>query len=1123
MTANISDLTVPNTVNRTTEQLLSRFGLTEIQRTAARERARDVAVTAGAGSGKTRTLVARYLPLLAECGSPRRIVAITFTEKAAREMRNRIRGEVRKLITDAGDDLTRQNWIELESRLDSARISTIHSLCQEILRTHPVEAGLDPQFEVADENQAALLRTEAVRSVLTGAVEDMAFQPLFRLWKAGTLENVMNQLVNQRLDVDGLLQEDSNPNQAVRHALVHWMQSHLFENALSELRQSKADGSLGLAANVGDKLSAMALDLLASLEQAQAQLVAGDIYEVALALFTARRQQMKGNIGKAGPLKALIKELRESYDTELAWLGGSSSSDPAPAPDFERKVGHANILLMTLYARARNAYLAALRRGNAVDFNDLEGKTHELLKRPSIAARWQAEIDWVLVDEFQDTNARQREIVRALCGGTASSGAVNSRAGNKLFVVGDARQSIYRFRGADVTVFRSLQAEIQEAGGLLIDLDRTFRTHHGLLSALDNLLEPIMNAADLIQRPFHIPYDALTAHRASPPPHVSSPHVEIILAAGRDSTQGRKAAARALAQRLLALRSSGQLKAWSEVTLLFRASTSFQVYEDAFEAFGIPYVTVAGQGFYDRPEIRDVLNFLRVLADPWDDLALAGLLCSPVFGMRQVGLAQLRWQGDQKASLYQALQGDLSSVDAVDRAVAERAKAFLVELLPWVDRIPVAELLQRVVAWTNYRAILASGSHRLWRNLDKLMADAQASGVVQVQAFLEYLSTLKGVGAREGEAAAEAEGAVRLMTIHKSKGLEFEFVVLADAARGTPNQASSFFLLPGIGLAYKPDRTDNEPLSYRYAKALDKSQTESEDCRLLYVALTRAKDKVLISGHYTAKESKATVTGWLKDLLNSAGFDQETLGSSDEPYHEVPLPCGQPVAIWTNISENQISALVDQPVQPTRAEAAGRRPLYRPIIESADVLVEDEELDNPIWRATGQDNQLLGQTIGKMVHKAIQRWRFPGDPRLAHLLDVTACESGIVDQSQRRYALQEAERLLSRFCSHPLWQAIQQTSVRLNEVPYTLLRADGSTEVGYIDLLFREQASSTGWTIIDFKTDTIQSDGELALLVERYTRQARRYTRAVRALLGPVDAVKLCFLDACGKVAVIEV
>jgi ATP-dependent helicase/nuclease subunit A len=1112
MTTNLPTHPLSVNADPMTEQLLARFGLTEVQKTAARERACDVAVTAGAGSGKTRTLVARYLPLLAECGSPRRIVAITFTEKAAREMRNRIRSEVRKLITEAGDELSRRRWLELEGRLDSARISTIHSLCQEVLRAHPVEAGLDPQFAVADENQAALLRAEAVRAALTGAVEDLAFQPLFGIWKAGTLEQVLNQLVNQRLEVDSLLQSGCDPNQAVRRELEHWMRSQLIASALEDLRQFKADGSLGKAANAGDKLAAMALELLVSLEQAQAALYTGDVYEAALALFNARRQQMKGNIGKAGSLKELVKDIRVGYDNDLAWLGGVEASDPPPAPVFEHQVGQAYPLLVMLYARARDAYLAALRRGNAVDFNDLEGKTYQLLQCPGVAARWQAEIDWVLVDEFQDTNARQREIVRALCG----------TAQNKLFVVGDARQSIYRFRGADVTVFRNLQAEIQAAGGLLIDLDRTFRTHDGLLTALGDLLQPIMNQANVANRPFHVPYSALTAHRSNPRQNVTTPHIEFILAPGRDSTHGRKAAARALVQRLFALKVYGQVQSWDEVTLLFRASKSFQVYEDALEACGIPYVTIAGQGFYDRPEIRDVLNLLRALADPWDDLALAGLLGSPAFGIGQAGLTRLRWQGDQKMALYQALLGDLSGLSEADRVAAERARAFLTELLPMVDRIPVAELLQQVVAWTNYRAILAAGAHRLWRNLDKLMADAQASGVTQVQAFLEYLSTLRDVGAREGEAPAEAEGAVRLMTIHKSKGLEFEFVVLADAARGEHNQASTFFVLPGVGLAFKPDRIDNEPLAYRFAKALDKSQAESEDCRLLYVALTRAKEKVLISGHYTEKEAKVSVTGWMEDLLNAAGFNLKDTQSADKIHHLLTLPCGQPVSIWTDLADDQGQITASRQAQQPQLLDGAARPLFRPIIDQSNEPVE-EEPDHPIWRATGQDNQMLGQTIGKMVHKAIQRWRFPGDPGLVSLLDAILRESGMVGEAQRRYAHQEADQFLTRLRAHPLWKVIDQAVVRLHEVPYTLLRGETTTEVGYIDLLYREEESAVGWSLVDFKTDTIESDAELVLLVERYTRQARRYTRAVRSLLGPVASVCLCFLDACGQVAVVEV
>ncbi len=573
------------------------------------------------------------------------------------------------------------------------------------------------------------------------------------------------------------------------------------------------------------------------------------------------------------------------------------------------------------------------------------------------------------------------------------------------------------------------------------------------------------------------------------------------------------------------------------MTLLFRASTSFAVYEDALETCAIPYITVAGRGFYDRPEIRDVLNLLRALADPWDDMALAGLLLSPAFGLSLQGLARLHWPAEHSSALYLALLGDLAALPERDRPVAERARAFLVELLPLVDRVSVAELLQRVVAWTDYRAILAAGAHRLWRNLDKLLADAQASGVLQVQAFLEYLDTLKDVGAREGEAAVEAEGAVRLMTIHKSKGLEFEFVVLADASRATPNQSAAFYLLPEAGLALKPDRVDSEPLAYRYARMMDKYQSESEACRLLYVALTRAKEKVLVSGHFTAKETKLAVTGWMKELLAAAGFDINTTLPDPVPQHSLVLHSGQPLWIWTQVDLPPDGVRGVVAAQAHASPQAGARPLFDSLVEperepsvNVQEAAETEELEWPAWRATGQAPQLLGRAIGKMVHKAIQRWRFPAGGALGEelggalesLLERVAQEEGVVAVDQRRFALDEAARLLARFRAHPLWQAIEQAALRQHEVPYARLRPDGATEVGYIDLLFRAHESA-GWSLVDFKSDTIHNQAELDQLIDRYTRQAQRYTHAVRALLGPVDAVYLCFLDACGEVRVEEV
>ncbi len=1098
------------------ENLLVSFGLTDLQKAAARERKRDVAVTAGAGSGKTRTLVARHLPLLAECGSPRKIVAITFTEKAAREMRNRIRQEIHGRI-EKSPPAEEAFWIGLEAQMDAARIGTIHSLCSEILRAHPAEAGLDPQFAVLEEGMMVVLRLQAARDALAWAVGQTEMQPLFALFKASTLETLLEELVERRLDLDtwlaGNAAHPGGSNPAVRRALEGWLNDEQVAGILDELRDLRVRGQL--ASQGGDKLAEMVVELLTCLDRAADSLGQGDLAIAGQALFTARRQHMRGNLGSKVSVKDAVKDLKERYDADLSWLGGAEAKDPPPNPVLDERMQQALPLFFDIYQRTRQNYLCSLGQRGAIDFDTLEGAALALLKFPAIATRWQAEISAVLVDEFQDTNARQRDIVKALCG--AEPG--------RLFVVGDARQSIYRFRGADVTVFRGLQEEIRARGGLSIDLDLTFRTHRGLLSGLGDLLSRVMGTDSQPGNPYFVPYSPLVAHRDAPPAGKLAPHVEFVLGVGTDSDSGRSAAAQALAQRLIELKTTGQIADWDEVTLLFRASTGFPAYEDAFEKACIPYVTTAGRGFYDRPEIRDVLNLLRALADPWDDLVLTGLMRSPAFGVSQTGLYRLRWQAGKKIALYQALQVDLSFLDEPDRLQASRARDFLIELGPWVDRIPVAELLSRMLSFTDYRAILAGNSSRLWRNLDKLVADARTSQIVQVGAFLEYLKTLKDVGAREGEAQADADGAVRLMSIHKSKGLEFGVVVLADAARKGVNGSEMAYLLPETGLALRPDRLDEQPLAYRYAKFVDQDQGEAENRRLLYVALTRAKDKVIISGHLGRREERLEARGWLGDLLVAAGADPQAALDRAGSWLSATLPGGEEVGIWVKPEEETETTTVVSPPALTWPNSTAK-PLFESLIRQLDHPGRDEEENDPnaeeqppTWRVTGADAQRFGVILGRMVHKAIQRWQFPGSAGLEALLSTVALESGLVDPQERERAIQESTELLGRFRGHQLWQEMDLADKRVHEVPYSRMRQDGKVENGYLDILYR---CGAGWQIADIKTDTIRSQADLDRLNGKYGYQMRRYRRAVQQFLGPVVKIRLVFLDDCGNVTLID-
>ncbi|HEY4721678.1 MAG TPA: 3'-5' exonuclease, partial [Anaerolineae bacterium] len=435
--------------------------------------------------------------------------------------------------------------------------------------------------------------------------------------------------------------------------------------------------------------------------------------------------------------------------------------------------------------------------------------------------------------------------------------------------------SIYRFRGADVAVFRQVQSDIERAQGLAVDLDLTFRAHRSLLDTTNALLAPILGEADDPLRPYQVPFAPLKAQRRMPESELwREPFIEFQLGFGEDAAEGRQAAASALVERLQQLHDQAGI-AWNDIALLFRSSTNFTAYEDALERSGLPFVTVAGRGFYDRPEIRDVLNALAAIADPTDDLALAGLLRSPAVGLSDVDLYHLRIDHDyQPRSIWEALR---QLAAHPDRADAARAHHIINELHHLAGRVTAAEVIKRFFDLTGYRALLsaAPGGTRLRRNVDKLLADAHRSRLVSLGEFLEYVQTLRDVGVREGEAPVEAEGALQLMTVHKAKGLEFPLVVIADAAYEHRGHSDSVLLDDELGLLIDlNDAADARPAMWRLAGINEAAKEEAEDKRLLYVAMTRAREKLIVSGHVkrTAKGMLSS-RGWLAQLGEVIGLN----------------------------------------------------------------------------------------------------------------------------------------------------------------------------------------------------------------------------------------------------------
>lgn len=1112
------------------------MSLSTEQKPAVRARGRDVLVTAGAGTGKTRTLVARYLALLAEDLPLRSVVAITFTRKAAREMRNRVRSEVRKYLERA--DLAeeeRQRWQGLYSELDAARIGTIHSLCTEILLSHPAEARVDPRFDVLEEGQTNILRGRAVDEALAWAADNEEAVALFTLLGERQLRRTVDALLQSRLDVEKAL------GHLPQDVLGHW------EHALAELQEQVLNGIVvsppwekaidtlrnNAANNPEDRMEIQRRAALEALQSAT-----GPLQDRLASLSRLSDINLSGGSAKAWPggngqlaeVKAALSSLRE------LWKGQSKLLELNLTP-LDVELAQAYPALRAIFSFACQRYEDFKREGNALDFDDLESGALLLLQEnESVLKRWQGEVQAILVDEFQDTNGRQRDLVNLLNGGL-----------DRLFVVGDAKQSIYRFRGADVTVFRAERERIKGEGGAVLEIDVCYRAHRDLVEGLNDLLQPVLGEETNESRPWAEPFAALRHHRENPGPGFEPTHVELHLTVGSKAGRALDRAADALAARLRELVEGGGLQVevdnqlvpldYGHIAILCRASRSFAAYEDALERAGVPFLTVAGRGFYSRPEVRDLLNALQALADPTDDLALAGLLRSPAMALSDEALYRLcqrRRHIGPTATLWDVLRDPENGLPGDDGVHAPRSVAIIDDLHRRVGRSPVADVIKAFFDATDYRAaLIRSGQARGARNVAKLLSDAFTSGIVGVGEFIEYVNGLRDSGTREGEARSTAEGVVQILTIHAAKGLEFPVVVIGDVSHGGGG-GSSLLVDPELGaLPRVKDEEDGLPAIYVLGKNRSDDQEDAEADRVLYVATTRAREKLILSGNIGLKKdgSPAKLGGWLGKLSAQDGLELDTT-SIDYDEEGAEAHC-----IEMRVGETPVSCTIYEPGcvwhHPPREAALGEEqlvilppPLLEPVEAGQEVVdqrTKDGEQRPPqrVWRVVPvvERPSAPSWVVGSLVHEALAAWRFP-DNGFDDWILARARQHGMADLEQLKDAIRRTRRLLSRFQAHALYDKMDGADRRLHEVPYSRI-VEGRVENGIIDALYLRDGS---WTVVEFKTDELRDEADLEKLLaeEDYLAQAQRYVAAVEDLLAQRPGSILCLLNYVGGVHVLD-
>ena len=750
------------------------LGLTGQQAEIVAGRGRDLLVTAGAGSGKTRVLVERYLSLLGECGIPQ-IAAVTFTDAAASEMRERVRREV----------LTRPELEDHRRHLDEAVIGTIHSLCSRILREHPVEAAIDPAAGVLSEDEAEFEMVTACADALEEAAAADGHRALaLREIGAYSLTGYLPRMVARRNEVEAAYGALSGPPQAwadgIRARLdagaaetVEQARSWIIESA-AWLREAHGGGE-------EDTLSLMVRGFLETL---------GDSAEGDWRDLLERVAEAGGQINLSGGKAAnWTHDLGDVKDRLRAFRDAAKRLDGLPRWNEHDPVAlEALDSLRSLFDDACARYAARKRELAALDYLDLELRTGELLRpHPDIAASYRQRFRHLMVDELQDTNPVQIELL-----GLLSQGGDAGPPRPERFFVGDVKQAIYRFRGSDVRHFTRLQREMETTGDLL-SLSRSFRTHDPLVEILNTVFEGVFGDS---REEFDAPMQAMAGRGPDAPP---GPHLVLLPISamtpggeGTNDRERRRVEADAVARKVASLldrgvpvwdREAGTYRAArpSDVAILLRRLANVHLFELALESRGVPYRTPAGGGFFTRQEVLDLTNLLGWLAEPDDDIALVGALRSPLFTIDDQTLLALRSSG---RPLLRALGDPPEGVMGTTRDFCTRAAGVLSELRSQVPFASPDSLLERALVLTGFEAAWAplQGGDQALANIRKFVALARTLAGHSLDELVGYLRRRRDeLEAREGQAVLDASEAVRLLTIHGAKGLEFPIVFVPEA------------------------------------------------------------------------------------------------------------------------------------------------------------------------------------------------------------------------------------------------------------------------------------------------------------------------------------------------------
>jgi ATP-dependent exoDNAse (exonuclease V) beta subunit len=1045
-------------------------------------------VEAGAGSGKTKSLVDRVVALVTcEAVPMREIVAVTFTEKAAAELRDRIRRALEQRAL-AGDPLAQAGLDEL----DAAAVSTLHAFAQRLLAEHPIEAGLPPRIEVLDDIASQVEFEERWTRFIDRLLDDPALERALLLALNADTGLTTLRTIALACDANWDLVQERMRAEPDPPPL-----------ALAELLR-ELDDVCALVDASTDPADRLAETLVAFAAWRDQLLHAPDEYEQ-LRLLTEGIPKFRANSGRRDNWRA-------PCDVETVRGRVAAVRDRAVA--IARTVTEATVRRLAWeIAQFTLREADERRRSGRLEFHDLLVLSRAVLRDPrhgwDIRRRLRARYTHLLLDEFQDTDPIQCDLAALLASGDPEARGrrwdeIDVDPG-RLFVVGDPKQSVYRFRRADIAAFLRARTAFGTAPR---HLTRNFRTTRPVIEFVNHVFRDLIVAEPESQPE----YVALVPDREASPtgpatvllgvdPHDDAPRANELRE--REAADVAAAITTALAEGWsVGRRAADGEEVWEpcrlgDLAVLLPARTSLGHLEDALDAAGIPYRAETSSLVYGTREIRDLLLVLQAVDDPTDELALVSALRSPLLGCGDDDLYTFHVEHgghwNYAAPLPESLPVDHPVGDAM-RALAAWHEARL-----WLGP---SELLDRIVRERRMLEVgFARGRPRdLWRRVRFVIDQARAFSETQaggLRDFLRWADLLSAEGARVVETVLPEtdDDAVRILTIHGAKGLEFPIVLVSGMTTAVRRRRSGVQLLfPHDSDTYAlrvSSRVTTEEFE-RY-EPIDEQMDFHEKLRLLYVALTRARDHLVLSVHRSRRDVDPTERQrWTHaELLWEAAAEAPNW----QPLERAPaltlpaavLPRAAPFPVWDTWVAARDAALANGTRPGVRsATAIAADAAARAAHDDPGLAKDARDLELPPW-----NKGRYGTAVGRAVHAVLQTVDLVSGEGLDDTTAAQAAAEGVIGRERDIAALAR-----SALASPTVREA---TTRDFRREMYVATAVGSRTLEGYVDLVYR---TDDGLVVVDYKTDAWRDDSDLDVKVARYRLQGASYALALEAATG---------------------